>query len=165
MGHTGEDSTAAIVAMDQHGEQRTLGFASAGEVLFGLEDERYSLSALAHTDIEVSESRWSEIHHHPGLGSALERRLKNMQYWLLVLAETSVEKRVVQSLRSLSRQTGVIDRDAATLGFRLTHAELATAICATRSTVTKSISRLRQEGRVKITRDTGGDRFQLMLAH
>jgi len=159
-----QQGTVSLTVSDADGDERVLGFASCGEIVSGLGESGLNLVVVAHSDVQARLVHWSEVKQDEACMSALHRRLQVMQDWCLALTEPSVDRRVLQSLRSLGRQAGVVEQHKAMLDFHITHAELAAAIRATRSTVTRSIGRLRQQGHISIERGpSGSDCFHLEL--
>lgn len=158
-----QHGTVRITVCDAEGEERTLGFASSGEMLATSTEEDITLVAVAHSKVMIRVLSWSDVLSDETCLCALRRRMESMLSWRLALTEPSVERRLLQSLRSLSRRAAVVSGEGALLDFRLTHAELAAAIGATRTTVTRSIGKLRRQGYLNITRGSTGDGGRILL--
>lgn len=97
------------------------------------------LSAVVHTDAAVA---------HAMARSEAQRRLE-LQARCRAVAQHPASQRLADSLLALGRRFGVRDSRGITVNLRLTHAELAALIGATRETVSFLVSDFRRDGLIE----------------
>lgn len=92
------------------------------------------------TDIEASPQLAQKL--LPELGT----RLRQMEALLAITGQRRVEDRLYQLLLLLKREFGEEVPGGTRLQLRLTHQEIANAICTTRVTITRLLGKLQQRG-------------------
>jgi CRP-like cAMP-binding protein len=86
------------------------------------------------------------------------RRLRQMEAILAIAGQRRVDDRLYQLLLLLQQEFGQPVVEGTRLNIRLTHQDIANAICTTRVTVTRMLGKLKQQG--LISRD--GDRHLVL---
>jgi CRP-like cAMP-binding protein len=145
------------------GEEGLLGWAGPS-MCFGLWLtclQTYQATAIADTYL----IRYSilEVEASPQLCHALlpqmGRRLRQMEAILAIAGQRRVEDRLYQLLLLLKQEFGQPVAGGSRLSIRITHQDIANAICTTRVTVTRMLGKLQQNG--SISRDN--DRHLILI--
>jgi CRP-like cAMP-binding protein len=105
------------------------------------------LMRLTLAEVQQSAELTQEIAQH------LIRRLRQSEAMLAMAGCRRVEERLRQLLVLLQMEIGQPAPGGTRLSVRLTHQHLASAIGTTRVTVTRLLSKLKQEGRLKMDKD------------
>ncbi len=120
--------------------------------------------ATATSDVYLMWYSLVEIESSPQLTRELlpqlMRRLRQMEAILAIAGQRRVEHRLYQLLLLLKQEFGQPTSEGTRLNVRLTHQDMANAICTTRVTVTRMLGKLKQKGCI----DMDGDRH-LILKH
>lgn len=154
----------ALEGVDAEGRQFLLGFVGPGEAVIG-ESERPSADAVqvGHTAGSLLVMPGHRASHDPEFQAALRARIASMERWARIRAEAFVEDRILSLLHSLARQVGRRHPRGTLIDLRLTHMQLAAAVGATRSTVTRVLCLLRRSERIVIVRGGGGSNRYCLL--
>jgi CRP-like cAMP-binding protein len=95
----------------------------------------------------------SEIATSPDLAQALlpkiSERLQQTEALLAISGRRQVRERLYHLLLLLKQEIGQPVAQGTRLSVRLTHQDLADACCTTRVTITRLLSKLQQEGKIK----------------
>ncbi|HBK57624.1 MAG TPA: hypothetical protein DDZ76_15265 [Xanthomonadales bacterium] len=147
----------ALEGVDAEGRQFLLGFIGPGEAVI-CESERSVVDAaqIGHTAGSLLVIPGHRASHHSEYQAALRARIASMERWARIRAEAFVEDRILSLLHSLAQQVGRRHPRGTLIDLRLTHAQLAAAVGATRSTVTRVLCLLRRSERIVIVRSAGG---------
>ncbi len=142
-----------------------------GEALFGLHGPRQLILAhpnddcaiqlLAHTEVIATTHNWHDVVNTPRFVEQLRTRLYLMEVWSAMQARPHADQRILGLLGLLAEQFGVPHGSGVLIDVRLTHAQLATAIGATRSTVTRLLGDLRLRGALTTIGKGDHERFCL----
>ncbi|HEY9604732.1 MAG TPA: Crp/Fnr family transcriptional regulator [Allocoleopsis sp.] len=141
----------------QNGEEVWLGWAEPS-AFFG---QWFSLlqtySAIALSDVHLTWFSLAEINSSPRLAQIIlpqmVRRMRQAEALLAISGQRRVEDRLQQLLVLMKREIGQPMPNGTRLAVRLTHQNLANAIGTTRVTVTRLLSKLKQEGAITFDRD------------
>jgi CRP-like cAMP-binding protein len=82
----------------------------------------------------------------PNFAERLRDRIRVLEGWSAMQAHPHLDQRIISVLTMLAEQFGVLHAHGLLIDVRITHAQLATAVGATRSTVTRLLSDLRTRG-------------------
>jgi CRP-like cAMP-binding protein len=93
----------------------------------------------------------------------LRMRILVMEAWVAIQARPYLDDRILGLLELLAEQFGVPCAEGRLIDLRLTHAQLATAVGATRSTVIRIVRELRVGGAVVTI--GAGERERFCLRH
>lgn len=146
------DGVVALVTVGHDQAEVLLGLCGPGRTLVGGQDSAGSLRLRAWTDATVSVLPWAAALADPSLPQRLVGRLRETEAWAAARARPYLEDRLLGILALLAEQFGVPDGDGTLLDVRLTHADLAAAVGATRTTVTRLLGDLRHRGRIRPVR-------------
>lgn len=156
-GHVGiiRRGVVSLQGFDADGCPFLLGFAGAGEALMvAAEEGLVDVSHVTHTSGSLVLMSWDTAIHDPIFHTAQGARIAAMEYWARIRAGAYVEERIVDTLRVLARLAGRPHPRGIFIEVRITHSQLAAAVGATRSTITRVLGSLRQSGRVLLVRDS-----------
>ena len=138
----------ALRSLQPDGTDALLGLFGPGDVALGRPTAPCYAALTALGEAEVSVSPWPE-----GAAAAAElagklRRLAGwLSAWSAVRARPQVEQRVVGILTLVAERFGQpVAPGLYLLDLRLSHQQLAEAVCATRPTVTKTLQKLHRSG-------------------
>jgi PAS domain S-box-containing protein len=143
-----------LTTISESGEEVLVGLVGSG-MPFG----SGLTSLLTYQAIALSENvqlvciPLSEIATSPPLAQALlpkiSERLQQTEALLAISGRRQVRERLYQLLLLLKQQIGQPVAQGTRLSVRLTHQDLADACCTTRVTITRLLSKLQQEGKIK----------------
>jgi CRP-like cAMP-binding protein len=146
-----------LSTIGQNGEEVWLGWAEPGTFFGQCFSWLQSYHATALCDVQLSWFSQVEINASPRLAQIvlpqLVRRIQQIEALLAIAGQRRVEDRLQQLLMLMKREIGQPVAGGTRLGVRITHQNLANAIGTTRVTVTRLLSKLKSEGKIKIDRD------------
>lgn len=145
------------------GVEVLLGMYGPGQVLPGHPDDTCAIQLSAHTDVVATFHDWSAVITEPAFMDRLRMRILVMEAWAAIQARPYLDDRILGLLELLAEQFGVPCTEGQLIDLRLTHAQLATAVGATRSTVTRLLRELRVRGAVVTI--GAGERERFCLRH
>ena len=139
------------------GEEGLLGWAGPS-MCFGLWlTSLQTYRATATSDVYLMWYSMVEIEASPQLAHELlpqmVRRLRQMESILAIAGQRRVEDRLYQLLLLLQQDFGQPVVEGTRLGIRLTHQDIANAICTTRVTITRMLGKLQQQGLISRDKD------------
>ncbi|PKM09521.1 MAG: hypothetical protein CVV17_00525, partial [Gammaproteobacteria bacterium HGW-Gammaproteobacteria-7] len=123
---------------DTEGRPFVLGFIGPGEALLGAGEGAFiDIDQTGHASgcFELVDCRM--VARLPAALNAQRARIRSLQTWARIRAEALVEDRVEMALAALGSVAGRPHALGTVIEVALTHAELAAAVGATRSTVTR----------------------------
>lgn len=151
----------ALRALHYDGAEVLLGLCGPGQTLVYHPADSCNLQLAAHTDAKVLIKPWAEAVNEPDFAARLRERLQQMEAWAAIQARPYLDQRVLGLLSLLAEQFGKPQAEGVLIDLRLTHAQLASATGATRTTITRTLGDLRARG-LLTTRGSGeGERFLL----
>jgi len=145
------------------GAEVLLGLTGAGQILVAHPDDECFIQVLAHTPVVVSVQSWEQAAAQPGFAEKLRTRLQRMEAWAAMQARPYLNQRVLGILSLLAEQFGVPHALGTLINLRLTHIQLATAVGANRTTITRILGELRAQGKIDL--ETGGKREFFVLCN
>lgn len=143
------------------GAEVLLGMTGAGQILVAHPDDECFIQVLAHTPAVISVQPWEEAAAQPGFAEKLRTRLQRMEAWAAMQARPYLDQRVLGILSLLAEQFGTPHPDGILIDLRLTHAQLAVAVGATRTTITRVLGELRAAGKLSADGSGRAERFVL----
>lgn len=155
------EGVVAQTRLDADGTEVLLGLYGPGQLLIGHPSDNCALHVAAHTNITATLYRWEEAITDPGLCERLRDRIQWMEAWAAMQARPHLDERILGLLGLLAGQFGVATRSGVLVDLRLTHTQLATAVGATRSTVTRILGDLRTRGLLTTVGNGERERFCL----
>ncbi len=161
---TVHEGILATMMVHGDGTEVLLGLTGAGQILVAHPDDECFIQVLAHTPVVVSIHPWEQAASQPGFAEKLRARLQRMEAWAAMQARPYLDQRVLGILSLLAEQFGVPHPQGTLINLRLTHAQLAAAIGATRTTITRVLGELRAAGKLSSEGSGRGERFVLPKA-
>ncbi|MGB5963473.1 MAG: Crp/Fnr family transcriptional regulator [Coleofasciculaceae cyanobacterium] len=146
-----------LSTIGQNGEEVWLGWAEPATFFGQAFSWLQSYHAIALSDVQLTWFSQVEINASPRLAQMvlpqLVRRIQQIEALLAIAGLRRVEDRLQHLLMLMKREIGHPVAGGTRLEVRLTHQNLANAIGTTRVTVTRLLSKLKNEGKVRIDRD------------
>jgi len=150
---------------------QTMVHQDGAEVLLGLfgphhlvvphpEDTCY-IQLIAHTNASIIIQPWQAAVLDPLFPEKLRSRLQQMEAWAAMQARPHLDQRVLGILSLLAEQFGEQNESGEILTVRITHMQLASAVGATRTTITRTLGDLKNQGRLILLPTEDGERFCL----
>ncbi len=146
-------------AIHSDGSETVLGFLGAGAILSGGDHQRYAVRICAHTDGQVLWRAWVGAAGDPAIGAALRRQINQQQVWAAAQGHPQIARRILGIVQLLAEGFGVPHAPGTLVDLRLTHGQLAAAVGATRSTVTRALGELRRAGQIDSIGHGAGERL------
>ncbi len=134
------------------GEEGILGWAGSSMCFGSCFSHLQTYRATAMSDVCLMWYTMIEIEVSPTLAQELlpqlGRRFRQTEALLAIAGQRRVEDRLHQLLLLLKQEFGqlVVEGEGTRLNIRLTHQDIASAICTTRVTVTRLLGKLQQQG-------------------
>lgn len=151
----------ALRAVHYDGAEVLLGLCGPGHTLLYHPADACNLQLASHTDARVRLKPWAEAAHEPNFAEQLRARLQQMEAWAAIQARPYLDQRVLGLLSLLAEQFGAPHPEGTLVNVRLTHAQLASAASATRTTITRTLGDLKTRGHL-LTQGSGeAERFIL----
>jgi CRP-like cAMP-binding protein len=160
-----EEGTLARMALLADGTEVLLGFVVAGDLVVEPREDLFAPSFLACSEVEVTVLPWEAAARVSGFSTRLRDQLAWTEAWLAARSCPHLEDRLTRILELLARQFGRPHPEGTLVDVRVTHAQLAQAVGATRSTITRLLARLRRAGRLSTAHDGGGERLIVRAEH
>lgn len=152
----------ALTALHADGVEVLLSLCGPEQLVAGHPESLCCLQLMAHTDVEVLIQPWSEAAGQPGFAERLRVRLRQTESWAAMQARPHLEQRVIGILGLLAETFGTsCPQRGLVIDVRLTHSQLASAVGATRATITRLLNDLRRRGLVTTVRTLDGGRLCL----
>jgi hypothetical protein len=136
----------AQMVIHQDGAEVLLGFAGPGQLVIPHPEDSCFLQLLAHTDVTIQVQPWASASQAANFAERLRVRLWQLEAWAAMQARPHLEERLMGILALLAEQFGRPQPDGLLIDVRITHQQLAAAIGANRTTVTRLLSELRRRG-------------------
>ncbi|MDJ0838148.1 MAG: Crp/Fnr family transcriptional regulator [Acidobacteriota bacterium] len=144
------------------GSEVLIGFYGPGDVLVAHDAHSCHVEMTAHTSLTVTYERWSEASRQPDFYAHLKERICQMERWSSMQARPVLEERLMGLLQVIAGKFSQPDHDGVLLGIKITHEQLAGAVGATRTTVTRLLGNLRKAGRLQTRKTSNGEFFLLI---
>lgn len=158
------EGIVAQTVIHADGSEVLLGLCGPGSLLVGHPEDDCCLQLLAHTDTTVRIRSWCEATQQPDFAARLRTRLRQMEAWSAMGARHYLDQRLLGIIELLAEQFGSPHDEGVLVDVRITHAQLAAAIGATRTTVTRLLGDLRARGLLTVIGNGQHERFCLRMA-
>ncbi|MCS6910016.1 MAG: helix-turn-helix domain-containing protein [Anaerolineales bacterium] len=156
-----QSGVIALRALHYDGAEVLLGLCGPGQTLVYHPADSCNLQLAAHTDAKVLIKLWAEAVKEPDFAARLRERLQQMEAWAAIQARPYLDQRVLGLLSLLAEQFGKPQAEGVLIDLRLTHAQLASATGATRTTITRTLGDLRTRGLLTNVGSGENERFLL----
>jgi hypothetical protein len=143
------DVTSGVIAqtmIHQDGSEVLLGLSGVGQTLLGHPGDACCLHLHAHSDAVVVVRSWAEAAADATLPDRLRARVRLIEAWAAMQARAHLDQRILGILSILGEQFGTPHVLGLLVDVRITHAQLASAVGATRSTITRLLGDLKVRG-------------------
>ena len=154
-----EMGAVAQTALHADGTEVLLGFVPAGGLVVAPREDLFAPTLHACSESEVTALPWSEAIRLNRFVERLRDQLTLAEAWSAAQARPHLDDRLMGIFELLARQLGRPHPKGSLIDLRITHLQLAQAVGATRSTVTRLLARLRRGGRLSRAGDPGGERW------
>jgi len=143
------------------GSEVLIGFYGPGDVLIAHDAESCHVEMTAHTSLVAVYERWTEASRQPDFYQRLKERICQMERWTSMQARPVLEERLLGVLQVIAGKFSHKTEDGVVLDIKITHEQLATAIGATRTTVTRLLGNLRRAGKLGTAKTPNGEFIRL----
>ncbi len=156
-----EKGVLATTMVHQDGIEVLIGLSGKGQIIAAHPNDNCHIQIIVHTDARVQIDSWDNASAQPEFLTNFRVRLQQMEGWAAMRARPSLQGRVLRLLELLSDQFGVPVEGGLFIDVRITHNQLAAAVGATRTSITRALSELRAQGRVSTVARGSEDFFCL----
>jgi CRP-like cAMP-binding protein len=157
-----ETGIVAQTVIHPDGAEVLLGLHGAGQLLTPHPDDSCLIQLVAHTATVLTLQPWALASQKPTFAERLRARLWQMEAWAAMQARPYLADRLLGILSLLAEQFGKPQADGMLIDVRITHAQLATAIGANRTTITRLLSELRRRALLTTVGHGQDERFCLL---
>jgi CRP-like cAMP-binding protein len=155
------EGVVALTAIHEDGTEVLLGLCGPGQVVAGHADEVCCIQLRAQTSAVVRMEPWADAARNPDFAARLRERLRCAETWAAMQALPHIEQRLLGILSLLAGQFGRPYGDGTMIEVLITQGQLASAVGATRTTVSRLLGRLRRRGLLIAFRAGRGERYGL----
>lgn len=155
------EGVVATMMVHKDGTQVLLGLSGPGQILVAHPDDECYIQFLAHTPATISIQRWEQAVRMPEFPEKLRARLQQMEGWAAMQARPYLDQQILGLLGLLAEQFGRQIEQGVLIDVRITHSNLAIALGATRTTITRVLGELRATGKLISIENGSGDYFCL----
>ena len=148
-------------SLHNDGSEVLIGFYGPGDVLVAHTTHSCHVEMTAHTSLAVTYERWAEASRKPAFYARLKERICQMELWSSMQARPVLEERLLGILQVIAGKFATQTEDGLLLQIKITHEQLAGAIGATRTTVTRLLGNLRKAGKLSTRKNANGEFFLL----
>lgn len=146
------EGVVSLHAVHPDGAEVLLGLLGPGQFLAGHPMDSCYVEVQAHTSVTVSRQSWAHMRTETptAMMDAMRAQLLQMQGWASMQARPNLSQRTLGILSLLAEQFGIADAQGALIDVRLTHSQIAAAVGATRTTVTRILGELERDGKLRV---------------
>lgn len=157
------DGVVSLRGLHEDGQEVLLGLFGPGHLLVPSAELAGPRRVLAHTDTTIRVRPWRDLAADPASVERLQQRARLLELWLSAQGHPSVDRRLLAVLAILADEFGSPVDEGLLIDVRLTHADLASAISADRTTVTRALAQLVRRRRVILVGTGPSRRYCLPL--
>jgi len=151
-----------LTVVHEDGAEVLLGIHGPGEVCVAHANDGCNVQLIAHTAATVVVRRWDAPAAANPLAERLRERVLQLEAWAAMQARPYLDQKLVGILSLLAGQFGRPHPLGTIIDLRITHAELASAVGASRPTVTRLLGELRGRGLLTWLGKGAGERICLL---
>jgi hypothetical protein len=151
----------AQTMVHQDGTEVLLGLCGPKHLVVPHPADTCYIQLISHTDSLVSIQHWERAYRDADFPIKLRARLRQMEAWAAMQARPHLDQRVLGILSLLAEQFGVETDQGRMIDIRITHIQLASAVGATRTTITRTVGDLRKQGVLSLVGTADGERYCL----
>lgn len=151
----------ATTMIHQDGTAVLLGLSGPGQLLIAHPTDNCHIEIVAHTDALVTLQDWEIAERQPDFTKKLRARLQQMEGWAAMQARPYLDQQILGILGLLAAQFGHPCTEGIMIDVRITHAQLASAVGANRTSISRVLGELRLAGKLLSTGKAENERFCL----
>jgi CRP-like cAMP-binding protein len=151
----------AQTMVHQDGTEVLLGLCGPKQLVVPHPADTCYIQLISHTDSLVCIQPWERAYKETDFPIKLRARLRQMEAWAAMQARPHLDQRVLGILSLLTEQFGVVTPQGRMVDVRITHTQLASAVGATRTTITRTLGDLRKQGALSLVETADGERYCL----
>ena len=156
-----QEGIIAQTMVHQDGSEVLLGLFGPQHLVVPHPEDTCYIQLVAHTPARIIIRPWQTAMLEPGFAIQLRSRLQQMEAWAAMQARPHLDQRVLGILSLLAEQFGEACPNGEIINVRITHLQLAAAVGATRTTITRTLGELKNQGRLTLLQTADGERFCL----
>lgn len=156
------DGVLTVTVIHEDGAEVLLGLCGPGQTLVGHPEDSCSIRLVTHTDATLRVRSWDDAQQDIELPQQLRARLQQMEAWAAMQARPHLDQRILGLLSLLAEQFGIQRPDGMVIDLRITHQQLASAVGATRTTVTRILRDLKRSRQLATDGSGSSERFLLL---
>ena len=156
-----EQGIIAQTMIHQDGAEVLLGLFGPNNTVVPHPADTCFIQLVAHTDTIIRIRPWTSAVRQGDFAERMRCRLQQMEAWAAMQARPHLDQRILGILSLLAEQFGEPNEKGELINVRLTHNQLASAVGATRATITRTLSDLKIQGRVLSITTPDGERLCL----
>ncbi|HVP21171.1 MAG TPA: Crp/Fnr family transcriptional regulator [Anaerolineaceae bacterium] len=145
----------------QDGTEVLLGLCGPNQLVVPHPADTCYIQLISHSDSLVTLKPWTAASQDPQFSEKLHARLMQLEAWASMQARPHLDQRVLGILSLLAEQFGVSHPQGQLVDVRITHSQLASAVGATRTTITRTLGDLRRQGSLTMVQTSDGERYCL----
>jgi DNA-binding NarL/FixJ family response regulator len=151
----------AQTMIHQDGAEVMLGLFGPTMLVVPHPEDTCYIQLMAHTNASTVLQPWETAVLDPIFPQKLRARLQQMEAWAAMQARPHLDQRVLGILSLLGEQFGHECEQGEMIDVRITHMQLASAVGATRTTITRTLGDLKNQNRLLLLPTEDGERFCL----
>ena len=152
----------ALTMVYQDGTEVLLGLCGPNQLVVPHPADNCYIQLISHTDSAITLKSWGLALQDPTFPEKLRARLQQLEAWAAMQARPHLDQRILGILSLLAEQFGVDSPQGKLLDVRITHTQLAAAVGATRTTITRTVGDLRRQGILSLAQTPDGERYCLI---
>lgn len=156
-----QEGIIAQTMVHQDGSEVLLGLFGPQHLVVPHPEDTCYIQLIAQTPARILIRPWQTAMSEPGFADQLRSRLQQMEAWAAMQARPHLDQRVLGILSLLAEQFGEACPSGEIINVRITHLQLAAAVGATRTTITRTLGDLKSQGRLTMLQTADGERFCL----
>jgi CRP-like cAMP-binding protein len=156
------EGVIAVTVIHEDGAEVLLGLCGPGQTLVGHPEDSCSIRLRSHTATAVRVRSWDEAMQDIELPQQMRVRLQQMEAWAAMQARPHLDQRIMGLLSLLAEQFGRQQNKGMVIDVRITHQQLASAIGATRTTITRLLRDMKRAGQLTTIGSGNSERFCLL---
>lgn len=149
------------------GSEVLIGLYGEGDVLmahasYDCHNHSCHVEMRAHTSLVITIEPWQNACTSADFYEKLKQRICQMELWSSMQSRPNAEDRLLGLLQVIGGRFSRTTENGIVLDIKLTHEQLASAVGATRTTVTRLLGQLKKKGIIHTTRTPMGEFFVLV---
>jgi CRP-like cAMP-binding protein len=152
----------AKMMIHRDGCEVLLGLFGKNDTIFPHPADNCYIQLVAQTDCIIGIEPQTAAEKRQGFTNNLRYCLQKVEAWAAMQARPHLDQRLLGILSLLAEEFGHTVDQGRLMDLRLTHAQLASAIGSTRATVTRTLTDLKNQGKLIMVNTADGERYCLL---